>query len=69
MINLLVMLDDFRADNGATWLLSGSHQHAQAPEQFATEAQQICAPAGSLLLFDARLWHAAGHNHSPWPRR
>ena len=69
MINLLLMLDDFSTDNGATWLLSGSHQEPQAPAHFETAAQQICAPAGSLLLFDARVWHAAGHNHSLRPRR
>jgi len=71
MINLLVMLDDFLPENGATWLLSGSQNQAKAPspEAFFTEAQQICAPAGSLLLFDSRLWHAAGQNTTNKVRR
>lgn len=71
MINLLVMLDDFLPENGATWLLSGSHKRAQPPEpvDFFAQAQQISAPAGSLLLFDSRLWHAAGHNQTNRVRR
>ncbi|PIQ23294.1 phytanoyl-CoA dioxygenase [bacterium (Candidatus Blackallbacteria) CG17_big_fil_post_rev_8_21_14_2_50_48_46] len=71
MINLLVILDDFKPENGATWLLEGSHLTADKPQEaeFFAKAQQICAPAGSLLLFDSRLWHAAGQNQSPSYRR
>jgi len=71
MLNLLVMLDNFLPENGATWLLSGSHQQATAPSpaDFFAQAQQICAPAGSLLLFDSRIWHAAGHNKTQTVRR
>ncbi len=71
MLNLLVMLDDFLPENGATWLWSGSHRQASAPSpaHFFAQAQQICAQAGSLLLFDSRLWHAAGHNTTSAVRR
>ena len=71
MINLLVMLDDFLPENGATWLLSGSQNQVQPPssESFFAKAKQICAPAGSLLLFDSRLWHAAGQNTTSAVRR
>jgi hypothetical protein len=71
MLNLLVMLDDFLPENGATWLFSGSQTQSSPPSQatFSEQAQQICAPAGSLLLFDSRLWHAAGQNKTQTVRR
>lgn len=32
LLNTLVMLDDFTADNGATWMLSGSHKADAKPD-------------------------------------
>jgi ectoine hydroxylase-related dioxygenase (phytanoyl-CoA dioxygenase family) len=71
MLNMLVMLDDFKAENGATWLLTGSHLRPEtpSPESFFAQSKQIEAAAGSLLLFDSRLWHAAGQNHTHQVRR
>lgn len=66
LINMLVMLDDFTLDNGATYVLSGSHRVAQVPEErvFFERADRLTGPAGSIALFDANLWHAAGPNHT-----
>ena len=71
MLNALVMLDDFTADNGATWLLSGSQALAEPPddERFYAQASRATGKRGSLLLFDSRLWHAGGHNVTDAPRR
>jgi hypothetical protein len=71
MAQLLVMLDDFTEENGATYLLSGSHRSADQPsdEEFFAHADRAIAPAGSIVLFDSNLWHAAGVNRSPRPRR
>lgn len=71
MCNLLVMLDDFKPENGATWVYSGSQHLAGCPDEstFWHNAEQICAPAGSLVMFDSLLWHAAGHNHQGATRR
>jgi hypothetical protein len=71
MVNVLVMLDDFTLENGATYLLSGSHLEPERPtdERFYREAERAVAPAGSLLFFDSRLWHAAGHNQTDAARR
>lgn len=71
MVNMLICLDDFTPENGATWVLQGSHRQPQPPaaETFAAQARQICASAGSILLFDSRLWHAAGQNQTEQPRR
>ncbi|MFX4220514.1 MAG: phytanoyl-CoA dioxygenase family protein [Thalassobaculum sp.] len=68
MINMLVTLDPFTEQNGGTLLDLGSHRVANRTE---TERQitQFDAPAGSILLFDSRLFHAAGANRSDRVRR
>ena len=65
-MNTFLAIDDFTSDNGATLLVPGSHQRAQPPEREvmeATAAPALC-PAGSMIVFDSTLWHAAGINVS-----
>lgn len=71
LLNTLVMLDDFTADNGATWMLSGSHKAAAKPsdEYFQAHAEQAIAPAGSILMFNSNVWHAGGTNLTEQLRR
>jgi hypothetical protein len=71
MAQLLVMLDDFTEDNGATYLLSGSHLMPEPPSDdlFFRDAARMVAPAGSIVVFNSNLWHAAGPNRSRGPRR
>jgi len=71
MAQLLVMLDDFTEQNGATYLLSGSHRRPEPPSQdeFFRGAVRMIAPAGSIVVFNSNLWHAAGPNRSQAPRR
>lgn len=71
MLNLLVMVDDFTIENGATHFLSGSHRQAHRPsdEDFHRRADRAVGRAGSVVLFDSNLWHAAGENLTPEPRR
>lgn len=71
MLNALVMLDDFTEENGATYLLSGSQRTAERPDDtvFHAHAARATGMRGSILLFDSRLWHAAGRNATPLPRR
>lgn len=66
MLNMLVMLDDFTLENGATYVLSGSHKQAPKPtdEAFFQQADRVTGKAGSILLFNSNLWHAAGENQS-----
>jgi ectoine hydroxylase-related dioxygenase (phytanoyl-CoA dioxygenase family) len=66
MMNLLVMLDDFTLENGATYVLSGSHRKEDKPleDVFFKEADRVTGTAGSLLFFNSNLWHAAGENKS-----
>lgn len=65
-LGCLVLLDDFTEDNGATWVLPGSHLQSQAPdeESFYSKAIRIIAPKGSVVYFHLRLWHAGGTNHT-----
>ena len=64
MAQLLVMIDDFTEENGATYLLSGSHRMPALPpdEVFFRDAVRAVAPAGSVVVFNSNLWHAAGPN-------
>jgi len=71
MVQMMVLLDDFTEENGATYVLSGSHKHDAKPdaESFYANADRIVAKKGSIVLFDSNLWHAAGTNTTDKPRR
>jgi hypothetical protein len=71
MAQLLLMLDDFSEENGATYLLSGSHRSCGKPSDdvFFRDAVRAVGSAGSIVVFDSNLWHAAGANRSERPRR
>jgi hypothetical protein len=71
MGQLLVMLDDFTLDNGATYFLDGSHRMPEKPEEqnFFATASRAVGRAGSIVLFNSNIWHAAGVNYSDTPRR
>lgn len=66
MLNVLVMVDPFTTENGATHVLSGSHRSSTPPadDVFWAESERLVGPAGSIVLFDSNLWHAAGSNHT-----
>jgi ectoine hydroxylase-related dioxygenase (phytanoyl-CoA dioxygenase family) len=61
-----ILLDEFTAENGATWFLSGSHTKADPPteEEFYRDAQRLIAPPGTVFFFNARLWHTGGVNRT-----
>jgi hypothetical protein len=71
MLNMLVMLDDFTPENGATHIMPRSHGLATKPTTAAFEntATRATGSAGDILAFDSRLWHAAGQNQTDKPRR
>ncbi len=71
MLNMLIMLDDFTEDNGATYLGTGSHIKEEKPsdESFFKNADRAIGTAGSIILFNSNLWHAAGHNKTNAVRR
>jgi ectoine hydroxylase-related dioxygenase (phytanoyl-CoA dioxygenase family) len=65
-INLFFAIDEFTADNGATLVVPGTHQRPDAPtsEYLEANAVPVICPAGSIVVFDSTLWHAAGANTS-----
>jgi ectoine hydroxylase-related dioxygenase (phytanoyl-CoA dioxygenase family) len=65
-INVFLAIDAFTEENGATLLVPGSHQQPDRPDEatIASTAIPALCPAGSAIVFDSTLWHAAGHNRS-----
>lgn len=64
-VNIFIAIDAFTNENGATLVIPRSHQQAEPPtsSEIAAAAPAL-APAGSMLIFDSTLWHAAGKNVS-----
>ncbi len=63
--NTMWMLSDFTASNGATELVPGSHlsgAHPDPAHQSDYDIIQAEGPAGTLMVFDGRLWHGTGAN-------
>lgn len=65
-INMLVMLNDFTLENGATQILPHSHSmlHKPSEELFNAGYHDLVGKAGSVVLFDSYLWHRGGKNTS-----
>ena len=65
-INTFLAIDEFTAENGATTFVLGTHQRDPAPSQefLRDAAVQALCPAGSMIVFDSTLFHAAGENRS-----
>ena len=70
-LQVLYMLDDFTKENGATYVLPGSHLKEAKPidSEFYNSAIQLEGKAGDAIIFDAMLWHAAGTNQTNSARR
>ncbi len=69
-MNVAWLLDDFTADNGATEVVPGSHRAGDDvdPAALSSQAVPVIAPAGTLMVFESRLWHRTGCNRSSAPR-
>ena len=65
-INVMFAIDDFSIDNGATHVVPRTHQLMTPPDvrYLSENAVAVECPAGSMLVFDSTLWHAAGANTS-----
>ena len=68
--NMMWMANDFTAENGATRVVPRSHLSGCQPDPARTDYGEIPieAPAGSVLVWEGRTWHAAGLNVSDHPR-
>lgn len=65
-VNVMLAIDPYTEENGATLVVPGTHQRPQRPSDAYLQAAAIpvVCPAGSMIVFDSTLWHAAGQNRS-----
>ena len=70
-MNVAWCLDDFTDENGATRFAPGSHKLNRAPraEDASCETAPMEAPAGSIVVFESRVWHKTGFNRTQDQRR
>ena len=76
MVGFIVMVDDFRKDNGATRFVPRSHKWPAIPGDFMKdltsdhECQVLaCGAAGSVIVYNGSVWHGHTANRSREPRR
>ena len=76
MVGFIIMVDEFRSDNGATRFVPGSHNWLTNPtgvmENPAADHEQrvlACGPAGSVIIYNGSIWHGHSANHTGEPRR
>jgi len=63
MLNVVIMLDDFTIDNGATRILPKSHLKEEFnKEQWDNESIQITGKEGDMLVFNSNIFHASQLN-------
>lgn len=69
-VNTMYILDDTTAHNGGTLVVPGSHRiladtpPGQPLVQPMPPAINLCAPAGTVMIFEGRLLHGTGVNRS-----
>lgn len=76
LLGFILMVDEFRPDNGATCFVPGSHHWPKSPSGTVPGAQAdghkqelALGPAGSVLVFNGSTWHGHTVNTSNQPRR
>lgn len=76
ILNSMWCLDDFTAANGATRAVPGSHRSGRSPaDEMADTLDEhprqihLAAPAGSVVIFNAHLWHGGTLNSTTARRR
>jgi|SRR5437762_973912 len=76
MVGFIMMVDEFRTDNGATRFVPGSHKWPTLPTDFQKdtsadyEGQVVaCGPAGSVIIYNGSIWHGHTANRIGEPRR
>eukprot|EP01124_Arcella_intermedia_P003390 TRINITY_DN11862_c0_g1_i1.p1 TRINITY_DN11862_c0_g1~~TRINITY_DN11862_c0_g1_i1.p1 ORF type:complete len:325 (+),score=49.98 TRINITY_DN11862_c0_g1_i1:61-1035(+) len=65
LLNFLLAVDDFTADNGATQYIAGSHMWpAERVPCAEDKVKQVVMKAGSMCVFSGLLWHGGGANNT-----
>jgi ectoine hydroxylase-related dioxygenase (phytanoyl-CoA dioxygenase family) len=65
------MIDEFRAENGATCYLPGSHHWSKAVAEDVARHRPVaaCGAAGSMIVYNGSVWHGHGGNGTLSARR
>lgn len=65
-LNIAWCLDDFTDANGATRFVPGSHKLNRMPDGADHECETLPleAEAGSIVIFESRVWHKTGNNRT-----
>lgn len=73
--NTVWLLDHFTRDNGPTRMVPGSHKWGTRPQDvmsdpYATHPQEelLIAPAGTIVVMNAHMWHGGTANRTGSPR-
>ena len=76
MIGFIMMVDDFRPDNGATRFVPGSHRTRQSPGDVPGDASAgydggalACGRAGAMIIYNGSVCHGHTANRSISKRR
>lgn len=76
MVGFIIMVDDFRLDNGATRFVPGSHRWPTIPgddlKDLASDhdGQVVaCGAAGSVIIYNGSVWHGHTANQTGRARR
>jgi ectoine hydroxylase-related dioxygenase (phytanoyl-CoA dioxygenase family) len=76
MVGFILMIDEFRDDNGATRFVPGSHLwptvSPDLPQDMSAdyEGQVLaCGPAGSVIIYNGSVWHGHTASRVGEPRR
>jgi hypothetical protein len=76
LVGFILMLDSFRRENGATRFVPGSHRWPDVPSNRMTDSRDTwpgevlaSGEAGTLIVFNASIWHGHTANVTKHPRR
>ncbi len=63
---IIIALDDFTEENGATYFLPGSFEREEkmSDDEFFAGAKRALSRRGDLVVFNARTWHFGGANNT-----
>lgn len=74
--NSIWLIDEFTTANGPTRVVPGSHRSGRLPGQVMTDPEDpypgeitLLGQAGTVVIFNAHLWHGGTQNTTQRPRR
>jgi len=65
-IGVIVALDDFTEENGATYMWPKSFEREKPPTEteFFASAERVLPKRGDFVILKPRTWHMGGNNHT-----